>query len=302
MKRLITFLKEDQGIFDQITNYFLPQQNPSPVKQKLKAKPQKSMWDLSAGPQPGMDTSYKETEEFKAAEDLMRAIQSGASQGQRNVLANVARQETSKRVASSYDTTPEKLGTASAPDPNKRISGVYWVTNKDFFDATGELYNPRSAEHKRVFFDLVGKGESTRHPLSRADEFVSATMRRRPSSGIPKYGTPEAFYDREVGSLIQTTPESRKRAARPTKEMMPGAGEPSVEDIAKELGVNRDELLRSSDYAKKMYDKQHNIVDTSNIGSVNLKDLYGKKQKGKVNLSSSLPVYSQKYMSNLFRL
>ena len=84
--------------------------------------------------------------------------------------------------------------------------------------------------------------------------------------------------------------------------MMPGAGEPSVEDIARELGVNRDELLRSSDYAKKMYDKQQNIVDTSNIGSVNLKDLYGKKQKGKVNLSSSLPVYSQKYMSNLFRL
>ena len=95
MKRLITFLKEDQGIIDAITNYLLPQQNPPPVKQKLKAKPQKSMWDLSAGPQPGMDTSYKETEEFKAAEDLMRAIQSGASQGQRNVLANVARQETS---------------------------------------------------------------------------------------------------------------------------------------------------------------------------------------------------------------
>ena len=119
-----------------------------------------------------------------------------------------------------YDTSIKKSAEVDAErKAGSRISPVYQVTQGDFKTATGRDYDPRNAQDRQVFFDLVSRGASTSSatagpgegPAYGSKEFY--TMRQRPTN-IPKFGTSGAWYDTETGQLARTTPESRERTTQ----------------------------------------------------------------------------------------
>jgi hypothetical protein len=123
-------------------------------------------------------------------------------------------------VESAFQISREKSAAVDAErKAGSRISPVYQITQGDFNTATGRDYDPRNAQDRQVFFDLVSRGASTSSatagpgegPAYGSKEFY--TMRQRPTN-IPKFGTSGAWYDTEAGQLARTTPESRERTTQ----------------------------------------------------------------------------------------
>jgi len=125
-----------------------------------------------------------------------------------------------EEIGKAFDVSREKSAAVDAErKAGSRISPVYQVTQGDFKTATGRDYDPRNAQDRQVFFDLVSRGASTSSatagpgegPAYGSKEFY--TMRQRPTN-IPKFGTSGAWYDTETGQLARTTPESRERTTQ----------------------------------------------------------------------------------------
>jgi hypothetical protein len=145
-------------------------------------------------------------------------------------------------VERAFQTSREKSAAVDAErKAGSRISPVYQITQSDFKTATGRDYDPRNAQDRQVFFDLVSRGASTSSatagpgegPAYGSKEFY--TMRQRPTD-IPKFGTSDAWYDTETGQLARTTPGSRERTAQ----------RQSAERIDTELAAQDDEINRQA--------------------------------------------------------
>jgi hypothetical protein len=160
---------------------------------------------ISSGPQFDVSTEQGRAEKtaYETGKDLMGAIQRGASEGEKEFFAQQARDA---------NTEANRLQRSA-----QRISPMYWVTQGDFEKATGRKYDARSADDRRLLFDLNSSGESTVAPTAGVgqgpsyDSLEYHTMRRRPKE-VPQFGTPEARYDVVDGQIANTTPESRRRA------------------------------------------------------------------------------------------
>lgn len=161
------------------------------------------------------------------------------------------------------------------PPTDTRISGAYWPTYKDFFDATGEKYDAKNPRHKQLFFDLTASGEPTWAATAGVgqgpsyDSLEYHTMRRRPAS-LPKYdqygrvpdqtysGTwsgsdpamgPNAAAQRQRNRAEINAAERRELAAQP----LPGPSKDELERVSKELGMSPQDLVNRSGYASQRY-------------------------------------------------
>jgi hypothetical protein len=145
-----------------------------------------------------------EKEAYDAAKTAFQTQTSGASE---------------EEIEKAFDVSREKSAAVDAErKAGSRISPVYQVTQGDFKTATGRDYDPRNAQDRQVFFDLVSRGAPTSSATAGPGESPGFntpqfyTMRGRPQN-IPQFGTPEAWYDKETGQLARTTEQSRTRTA-----------------------------------------------------------------------------------------
>jgi hypothetical protein len=177
----------------------------------------------------------------------------------------------SYQIPSATSTLPD----SDLPPTDTKISGMYWPSYKDFYDATGEKYDAKNPKHRQLFFDLNSQGESSVPPTAGVGQGPAYnsleyhTMKRRPSS-LPKYdqygrvpdqtysGTwsgsdpamgPKAAAQREKSRNEINAAERRELAAQP----LPGPSRDELQKVSTELGMNPQDLINQSGYASQRY-------------------------------------------------
>lgn len=161
------------------------------------------------------------------------------------------------------------------PPTDQRISGMYWPTYKDFFDATGEKYDARNPKHKQLFFDLNSQGTSTAAPTTGVGQGPAYnsleynTMKKRPAN-LPKYDqygrVPDQTYS---GTWAGSDPAMGANAAAQrqksqteinaaerrelSRQPLPGPSKDELERVSKELGMSPQDLVNKSGYASQRY-------------------------------------------------
>jgi hypothetical protein len=226
---------------------------------------------FSNGPQFDLNTEQGKAEKvaYDNAQDLMSAIQRNAGAGEKEFFAQQARDANAEA---------NKLQKSS-----QKISPVYWVTHGDFERATGHKYDARSAEDRRLFFDLNASGKSNVSPTAGvgqgpAYDTTGWHSRSRPDN-VPQFGTPEARYDVVDGQIANTTPQSRARAQRAAdaeedrKKMEAGIAQRDAEIKAQAEKTVGGEL--AMDYFKKWADRDTEELNKQKSARQNYIDQIG---------------------------